>query len=177
DRGEEPGLLSLCSLTAGAQFWVFTDTRADPGYPRPISNLGLPAGTVIGAAFVWSHNGKTYLFSGARYWRYDDQVGTVEPGYPKDATLWKGVPAGADDVTGWNDGNTYFFQGLRYWRFTGGSVEADVGYPRSAAQDWMYCQVPTTETPLGGCICSSGVPSLRAAPLIWIGAMGRALLW
>ncbi|XP_042327579.1 matrix metalloproteinase-25 [Sceloporus undulatus] len=158
----------------GSYYWVFTDTQVNPGYPRPTSDLGLPPGTVIGAVFVWPHNGKTYLIEKDRYWRYDDQLGHVELGYPKPVTLWKGVPTDLDDVTRWNDGNTYFFKDTQYWRFTGGSVESDAGYPRSTAHDWMHCQVPEASSPPaprhgegGMCICAGA--ARKVAPLLtWI---------
>ncbi|XP_053117547.1 matrix metalloproteinase-25 isoform X2 [Hemicordylus capensis] len=159
----------------GSHYWVFTDTRVNQGYPRPISDLGLPANTIIGAAFVWPHNGKTYLLERDHYWRYDDQIGRIEPGYPKPVTLWKGVPTDLDDVIRWNDGNTYFFKGTEYWSFTGGSVESDAGYPRSTAQNWMHCQGPATTSPPrrgqrgegGMCLCTASAQKL--IPLLaWI---------
>ncbi|XP_075773468.1 LOW QUALITY PROTEIN: matrix metalloproteinase-25 [Pelodiscus sinensis] len=171
----------------GPHFWVFTDTRADPGSPRPITDLGLPPGATVEAAFVWGHNGRTYLFENSRYWRFDDRAGAVEPGYPRPLNLWKGVPAGLDDIISWNDGSTYFFKGSQYWRFLGGSVEAESGYPKSAAQDWMYCQGAPTASPAPGprgrwgepgggqCLCSGAPPGPLAALLTWILALAWAL--
>nr|XP_020669177.1 matrix metalloproteinase-25-like [Pogona vitticeps] len=163
----------------GSYYWVFTDTLVNPGYPRPSSDLGLPPGTVIGAAFVWPHNGKTYLLEKDQYWRYDDQLGHVEPGYPKPVALWKGVPPDLDDVTRWNDGNTYFFKDTQYWRFTAGNVESDASYPLSTAQDWMYCQGPHTSSPSAprrgeGGMCLCGGTSLKVAPLL---AWFLAFIW
>uniref|UniRef100_A0ACB8EWG2 Uncharacterized protein n=2 Tax=Sphaerodactylus townsendi TaxID=933632 RepID=A0ACB8EWG2_9SAUR len=166
----------------GSYYWVFHETRVTPGYPRPISDLGLPDNTVVGAAFVWPHNGKTYLLEKNQYWRYDDQLGRVESGYPKSVSLWEGVPTDLDDVTRWNDGKTYFFKGTQYWGFSGGNVQSDAGYPRSASQDWMYCQgAPTLSPPAprhgtgqdkGMCICHGSAGKL--APLsAWI----LALIW
>ncbi|XP_015261861.1 PREDICTED: matrix metalloproteinase-25 [Gekko japonicus] len=166
----------------GSYYWVFYETQVNPGYPRPVSDLGLPANTVVGAAFVWPHNGKTYLLEKNQYWRYDDQLGHVEPGYPKSVNLWEGVPTDLDDVTRWNDGNTYFFKGTQYWGFSAGNVQSDAGYPRSASQDWMYCQgAPTSSPPaprhgVGGdkgmCICQGSAGKL--APLsAWI----LVLIW
>ncbi|XP_061445037.1 matrix metalloproteinase-25 [Rhineura floridana] len=166
----------------GSRFWVFTDTRVNPGYPRPTSDLGLPPGTVVGAVFVWPHNGKTYLFEKDRYWRYDDRMGQVEQGYPKPVTLWKGVPNDLDDITSWNEGETYFFKDTEFWKFSGGSVESDPGYPRSISRHWMYCEGPATSSPPaprhgqgaegGMCIC--GGSALKVAPLLaWI----LAFLW
>ncbi|XP_062993705.1 matrix metalloproteinase-25 [Elgaria multicarinata webbii] len=162
----------------GSQYWVFTDTQVNPGYPRPTSDLGLPRGTAVGAVFVWPHNRKTYLIEKGQYWRYDDQLGQVEPGYPKPVTLWKGVPPELDDVTRWNDGNTYFFKNSHYWRFTGGNVESDAGYPRSTARDWMHCQGDPTPDPGHtegqGPMCICGASALQAAPILaWI----LAFIW
>uniref|UniRef100_A0A8C8S1P9 Peptidase metallopeptidase domain-containing protein n=1 Tax=Pelusios castaneus TaxID=367368 RepID=A0A8C8S1P9_9SAUR len=171
----------------GQRFWVFADTQVDRGSPRPTTDLGLPPGVTVEAAFVWGHNGKTYFFEGTRYWRFDDWAGTVEPGYPRPLTLWKGVPSGLDDVISWNDGSTYFFKGTQYWRFLGGSVEADSGYPKSAPQDWMYCQGSPTASPAPGprggpgkpgggqCLCSGAGPSSLPALLPWILALAWAL--
>ncbi|XP_074854503.1 matrix metalloproteinase-25 [Carettochelys insculpta] len=169
----------------GQQFWVFTDTRVDPGFPRPLTDLGLPSGTRVEAAFVWGHNGKSYLFESSRYWRYDDQAGAVEPGYPRPLTLWKGVPPGLDDIISWNDGSTYFFKGAQYWRFLGGSVEAESGYPKSTAQDWMYCPGPSTTAPGprggwgepegGQCLCSGALPAPPPHLLPWTLALAWAL--
>ncbi|XP_024077630.1 matrix metalloproteinase-17-like, partial [Terrapene carolina triunguis] len=168
-------------------FWVFTDTQVDPGSPRPITDLGLPQGVTVEAAFVWGHNGKTYLFESSHYWRFDDRAGNVEPGYPRPLTLWKGVPPGLDDIISWNDGSTYFFKGTQYWRFLGGSVEAESGYPRSAPQDWMYCQGSPTASPAPGprggsgnpgggqCLCSGALPGPLPAFLTWTLALAWAL--
>ena len=110
----------------GAQYWVFKDTQAREGYPRPLSDWGMRTGTGapvdrVDAAFVWAHNGKTYLFSGGEFWRFDEssasQQGGIrpqEPGYPKSANLWRGVPAHVDDIISWGEG--------RAWPSTAGTV-------------------------------------------------------
>lgn len=102
--------LSHC---AGDQYWIFRDTVALPGYPRPLAEWGVQ--TVAGkglskvdAAFIWAHTGKTYLFGGREFWRFDElgkKVGMKpEGGYPKQASLWKGVPPDPDDIISWGDG-------------------------------------------------------------------------
>ncbi|KAG7252770.1 hypothetical protein CRUP_010291, partial [Coryphaenoides rupestris] len=72
--------------------------------------------TGVDAAFVWLHNDKTYFFKDTRYWRYDDHLRRMDPGYPKDASLWKGLPPNLDDAMRWSDGSSYFFKGKEYWR-------------------------------------------------------------
>ena len=85
------------------------------GYPRPLSDWGMtrrngqPVGKVE-AAFIWAHNGKTYLFSDGEFWRFDEsqkreQVNIQpEPGYPRDNSLWAGVPSRMDDIISWGEG-------------------------------------------------------------------------
>lgn len=42
------------------------------------------------------HAGRThtcsFLSSPSRYWRYSEEMKTMDPGYPKPITVWKGVP-------------------------------------------------------------------------------------
>lgn len=89
------------------------------GYPRPVSDWGMKTKSgkqldKVEAAFIWAHNGKTYLFSGGEFWRFDesrkgDQVTRQqEPGYPRDNGLWEGVPAHMDDIISWGEGNIVF---------------------------------------------------------------------
>lgn len=103
----------------GSQYWVFKDTEAMSGYPRPLSDWGMRTESGapvdrVDAGFVWAHNGKTYLFSGGMFWRFDesrkdDQAASLpEPGYPRDNGLWEGMPNHMDDVISWGEGNTAF---------------------------------------------------------------------
>lgn len=99
---------------AGSQFWIFKDTVALPGYPRPLHEWGMrthDGKTVerVEAAFVWAHNGHTYLFSGEEFWRFTENHEQMVPrpdvDYPKSASLWKGVPTIPDDIISWGKGN------------------------------------------------------------------------
>lgn len=64
--------------------------------------------TTVEAAFVWAHNGRTFLFSGKEYWGFSsgNDIKTLKPdmGYPKDASLWTGVPSDPDDVITFEEG-------------------------------------------------------------------------
>lgn len=67
----------------------------------------------IDAAFIWSGNGRTYLFSGDKYFRYDEWRQSIDSNYPRDISLnWKGITGNVDAVFEWRNGKTYFFQGI-----------------------------------------------------------------
>lgn len=51
------------------------------------------------------------------YWRLDEVVQNVELDYPRDISIWKGVPANIDSVFKDQTGKTYFFKGRRFWEF------------------------------------------------------------
>lgn len=96
------------------------------GYPRPLSDWGmrrksgLPVDRVE-AAFIWAHNGKTYLFSDGEFWRFDEsrkgKQMNMQPelGYPRDNSLWVGVPSHMDDVISWGEGE--FSENIAHFLF------------------------------------------------------------
>uniref|UniRef100_A0A3Q3XL59 Matrix metalloproteinase-17 n=1 Tax=Mola mola TaxID=94237 RepID=A0A3Q3XL59_MOLML len=130
----------------GVKYWVFKDNIVEEGYPRPTSDFGLPS-EGVDAAFVWLHNHKTYFFKDNRYWRYDDHLRRMDPGYPKDSSLWKGLPPHLDDAMRWSDGSSYFFKGKDYWRVPGSDMEAEPGYPRLIGKDWLLCTDMQADSP------------------------------
>ncbi|XP_062410409.1 matrix metalloproteinase-17 [Sardina pilchardus] len=131
----------------GVKYWVFKDNNVEEGYPRPISDFGLPMEGVVDAVFVWLHNDKTYFFKDNRYWRYDDHLRRMDQGYPKDSALWKGIPMHLDDAMRWSDSASYFFKGKEYWRVMGSDMEVEAGYPRSIAKDWLVCTEMQSDSP------------------------------
>uniref|UniRef100_A0A671YEG7 Matrix metallopeptidase 25b n=1 Tax=Sparus aurata TaxID=8175 RepID=A0A671YEG7_SPAAU len=165
----------------GSQYWVFKDTVAMTGYPRPISewNMSRRSGVMVDrveAAFIWAHNGKTYLFSGGEFWRFDESRKgeetnmQPEPGYPRDNSLWAGVPNHMDDIISWGEGDAYFFKDNLYWVLKNGGLNQEVVTPKSIAVDWLRCPAPpaTTTSPAVGpripkaCSCElNGSSSLK----------------
>uniref|UniRef100_H3BZR8 Peptidase metallopeptidase domain-containing protein n=1 Tax=Tetraodon nigroviridis TaxID=99883 RepID=H3BZR8_TETNG len=126
----------------GKQFWVFKDTVLQPGFPKDITQFGhgMPAQS-IEAAVWWEEVAKTYFFKGDRYWRFNEEMRTMDPGYPKLITVWRGVPdspqgAFVDKANGF----TYFYKGKEYWKFSNQFLRVE-GYPRSILKDFMGCEL------------------------------------
>ncbi|TNN54272.1 Matrix metalloproteinase-25 [Liparis tanakae] len=170
----------------GPQYWVFKDTVAMSGYPRPLSEWGMRSrGGVpvdrVEAAFIWAHNGKTYLFSAGEFWRFDDSregehvTRQPEAGYPRDTGVWGGVPTHMDDVISWGAGDAYFFKDNRYWVLQSGGLNQDAVAPKSIGVDWLRCPAPpTTPTPRipkCGCDLKASSPFLRSGWLLLISVM------
>lgn len=122
----------------GDRYWVFKDTHVEEGFPRPVSDFGLPPGGVD-AAFAWARGDKTYFFKGARYWRYDELRRRMDPGHPAPGPPWAGVPSTLDAAMRWSDGAAYFFRGRDYWKVPDNEPAAAPGYPQPTARDWLVC--------------------------------------
>uniref|UniRef100_A0A8C6PAQ5 Matrix metallopeptidase 16 n=1 Tax=Nothobranchius furzeri TaxID=105023 RepID=A0A8C6PAQ5_NOTFU len=125
----------------GYRFWVFKDTTLQPSYPQNISlfGSGMPNQSIETAVW-WEDVAKTYFFKGDRYWRYNEDMRTMDPGYPKLITIWKGIPpspqgAFVDKANGF----TYFYKGKEYWKFNNMLLRVEPGYPRSILRDFMGC--------------------------------------
>lgn len=150
----------------GSQYWVFKDTQAMRGYPRPLSDWGMKTSSgkdvdKVDAAFIWAHNGKTYLFSGGEFWRFDEtQRGGPSPrkpdqNYPRRNSLWAGVPPDMDDVISWGEGDAYFFKDNLYWVLSNGGLNQGDIIPKSIAVEWLRCPATSTAAaPRGPKECS-----------------------
>lgn len=54
----------------GNEYWVYSASNLDRGYPKKLSSLGLPPDVQrVDAAFNWGRNKRTYIFAGDRYWK------------------------------------------------------------------------------------------------------------
>ncbi|KAB1255487.1 Matrix metalloproteinase-17 [Camelus dromedarius] len=133
----------------GDRYWVFKDNNVEEGYPRPISDFGLPPGGVD-AAFSWAHNDKTYFFKDQLHWRYDEHTRRMDPGHPARSPPWRGVPSTLDDAMRWSDGAAYFFRGKEYWKVLDSELEVAPGYPQSTARDWLVCRDLPADPSEGG---------------------------
>lgn len=134
----------------GKQYYVFNSQHLEPGYPKPLTHLGLPESIErIDAALIWSYNNRTYLYSGRLYWRFDEDANHVELDYPRDMSMWKGVGYNIDSAFQYRDGKTYFFKGKAYWRFNDLRMSVDHADPHPSAHEWMKCQeLPKQKEPI-----------------------------
>ncbi|KAJ2949188.1 hypothetical protein O0L34_g6131 [Tuta absoluta] len=124
----------------GKQLFLFDSQYLARGYPKPLTALGLPESVArVDASMVWGHNGKTYLYSGTMYWKYDEYGGKVEPDYPRDMAMWKGVGYNIDSVFQWKDGKTYFFKGKGFWKFNDLQMRVEHERQMPSAPFWMGC--------------------------------------
>ena len=74
------------------RYWMYFDYRLEEG-PLYLTQYGghdgLPSALEnMDAAFIWEKNYKAYFFKGWEYWRYDEISKTVDPGYPKNISIW-----------------------------------------------------------------------------------------
>lgn len=122
--------------------------QLDPGYPRLVSEnfKGLDYDNgfngKLDASFVWSGNRRVYFVEGDRYWRYDFDLGSIEPGYPKRLSIWRGLPNKISDAFQWVNGITYFFENDRYYRFNDLAFKVEEAmpmYPRLNNEYWFGC--------------------------------------
>ncbi|XP_025068614.1 matrix metalloproteinase-17-like [Alligator sinensis] len=123
---------------SGPLYWVFKDNSVEEGYPRPVTDFGLPR-TGVDGAFSWSHDQKTYFFKDGLHWRYDEAAGHMDKGFPTQDTPWGPMPSPVDDVLSGNNGEVYAFKGRQYWKFDQRSLKPEGSYPRSIAKDWLEC--------------------------------------
>ncbi|KAI0241933.1 Matrix metalloproteinase-14 [Lamellibrachia satsuma] len=128
---------------SGRKYWIFDGNHPAPGFSRegrPITELGIPDDIDhIDAAFVWGYNQKTYFISGDMYWRYNEDTGSVEDDYPRDMSMWSGVPVPVSAAFQYWDGFTYFFHGEQYWQFKDSRMQVRSGYPQPIGSKWLNC--------------------------------------
>ncbi|XP_054482528.1 matrix metallopeptidase 30 [Anoplopoma fimbria] len=121
----------------GDHYWGIRGNTVLPGYPKPLSNFGLPPSvTKVDAAVYVSVTGRTLLFAQDRYWSYNERRGRMDGGYPK--SIRRGLPGIGSrvDAAFENRGSLYFSYGSR---------QTEYHYQRRRAiltllnYEWMDC--------------------------------------
>ncbi|XP_028398595.1 72 kDa type IV collagenase-like [Dendronephthya gigantea] len=127
----------------GESCWIYNGTQLLAG-PVPIHDQfkGLDSFVKkIDAAFIWGANGKTYLFSGDSYWKYNQALKVMDMGYPAKINVsWTGVPSNLDSALTWINGRTYFFQGTGFWIFDNVNIQTKHTEPMMTRAYWMKCR-------------------------------------
>ncbi|NXX75655.1 MMP3 protein, partial [Urocolius indicus] len=100
------------------QYWAVSGYRIEPGFPRPIQNLGFSTSVrKIDAAVHDPNNKKTYFFVDQKYWSFNENTQSMEWGYPrKIAADFKGIGHRVDAALQRN-GHFYFFHGSKQYEF------------------------------------------------------------
>lgn len=82
---------------------MFKDNGVEEGYPRPITDFGLPQGGISGA-FSWPSDQKTYFFKGDLHWCYDETTRHIEEASPLLQESWEQFSSSVDSVLTESDG-------------------------------------------------------------------------
>ncbi|XP_009700220.1 PREDICTED: stromelysin-1-like, partial [Cariama cristata] len=98
------------------QYWAVSGYSIEPGFPKPIQNLGFPTSVrKIDAAVHDQNTKKTYFFVGNKYWSFNENTQSMERGYPrKIATDFQGIGHTVDAALQKN-GHFYFFHGANQY--------------------------------------------------------------
>uniref|UniRef100_UPI0037E7A708 matrix metallopeptidase 30 n=1 Tax=Semicossyphus pulcher TaxID=241346 RepID=UPI0037E7A708 len=101
-------------LFEGDHYWGIRGNTILPGYPKPLSDFGLPGSvTKVDAAVHVSFISRTLLFVRGKYWSYNERMGRMDDGFPKTiSTELSGVGYSVDAVFQ-NGGYLYFSSGFR----------------------------------------------------------------
>ncbi|KAI4461533.1 matrix metalloproteinase [Holotrichia oblita] len=146
-------------LFAGKEVWIYDGYQFVEDSPQSLSSYyGLPNSlNKIDAVQIWEKNGstellkcivdfisilivgKTYLYKGDYFWRFNETSKTIDPGYPMDMSRWRGVPSHLDAAITWTDGITYFFKGKEFWKFDNVWVIVTDTSPMPIPQIWLGC--------------------------------------
>ena len=66
-------------------------------------------------------------------------MGRVELDYPREISMWRGVPSDIDAAFQYIDGKTYFFKGRNFWQFDDNSMMVADPMPKRIGTHWMQC--------------------------------------
>lgn len=106
----------------GQYCYELDETAVRPGYPKLIRDVWGIEGPIDAAFTRVNCQGKTYLFKGSQYWRFED--GVLEPDYPRNISEgFSGIPDNVDAALALpahsysGRERAYFFKGKQYWEY------------------------------------------------------------
>lgn len=106
----------------GEYCYELDETAVRPGYPKLIQDVWGIEGPIDAAFTRINCQGKTYLFKGSQYWRFED--GVLDPDYPRNISEgFSGIPDNVDAALALpahsysGRERVYFFKGKRYWEY------------------------------------------------------------
>merc|ERR1719322_1205181 len=108
-------------LFKGQRYWIFDSYHLKAGYPKYLSELGLPQSLLkVDLAVNWyrsKHRKRTYFFSGDQYFRYNELKERMDRRYPKNIVNWNmdstDFDAAIEDA--YTKRHTVFFRGNRVY--------------------------------------------------------------
>lgn len=100
------------------KYWLISNLKPKPDYPKSIHSLGFPDFVKkIDAAVFNPLLYKTYFFVDHQYWRYDERRQLMDPGYPKlITTYFLGIGPKIDAVF-YYKGHYHFYQGSNIFEY------------------------------------------------------------
>lgn len=106
----------------GQYCYELDETAVRPGYPKLIQDVWGIEGPIDAAFTRINCQGKTYLFKGSQYWRFED--GILDPDYPRNISEgFSGIPDNVDAALALpahsysGRERVYFFKGNKYWEY------------------------------------------------------------
>lgn len=122
----------------GMQYYRYTGSYPVKGYPRSIRDYGLTES--IESILSLREYNKTYFFKDQQVWRYDENLGSMDDGYPHPtSSVFTGIAPPISAAFQYFDGYSYFLTDTIYQRYNPYHRNADPGYPRYFSKDFMKC--------------------------------------
>ncbi|CAG6006253.1 unnamed protein product [Menidia menidia] len=106
----------LVYVFQGNQYWGVRAEQKSilPGYPQPITNLGLPASVMkVDAAVYHQTLGKTLIFVDNQFWSYDETWNVMDFGSPQYISVHFSGIGSKVDAAFENHGSIYFVEGAK----------------------------------------------------------------
>ncbi|KAG5671614.1 hypothetical protein PVAND_001807 [Polypedilum vanderplanki] len=124
----------------GRKIFIFSSTTLVA--ETTLSELGINTNVEkIDAIFKWSHNKRTYIFSGNDYWRFDEKSDHVEKNFPR--AIDRAFKDVYDIDTAFSfENELYFFKNEHFYNFDEISMTMKRMKPQLSANKFMNCNIP-----------------------------------